>query len=54
MDLVMLEKRLQQAKRRMEEAYNAKGYTDEEVLQASIKVDRILNAYDYLQRLQAK
>lgn len=54
MDLAMLEKRLQQAKRRMEEAYNAKGYTDEEVLEASMIVDRILNAFDYLQKQQVK
>jgi hypothetical protein len=46
---VSLETLLEQinfARNRMQQLWDEKGYTDEEVLAASIEVDRLLNAYD--------
>lgn len=46
---VTLEKILEQikiARNRMQQLWDEKGYTDDEVLVASIEVDRLLNAYD--------
>jgi hypothetical protein len=45
---VTLEKLLEQikiARNRMQQLWNEKGYTDTEVLNASIEVDRLLNEY---------
>ncbi len=46
---VILEKLLEQikiARNRMQQLWEEKGYTDDEVLAASIEVDRLLNEYD--------
>ena len=46
---VTLEKLLEQiniARNRMHQLWNEKGYTDDEVLAASIEVDHLLNEYD--------
>jgi hypothetical protein len=48
-DSVTLEKLLEQikiARDRMQQLWDEKGYTDDEVLAASIDVDRLLNEYD--------
>jgi hypothetical protein len=46
---VTLEKLLEQikfARNRMQQLWDEKGYTDDEVLAASVAVDRLLNEYD--------
>ena len=44
--LEMLLEQINIARNRMQRLWNEKGYTDEEVLAASIEVDHLLNAYD--------
>ncbi len=44
--LEILLEQINVARNRMQRLWNEKGYTDEEVLAASIEVDRLLNAYD--------
>ncbi len=44
--LEILLEQINVARNRMQRLWNEKGYTDEDVLAASIEVDRLLNAYD--------
>ncbi|HEX7712534.1 MAG TPA: aspartyl-phosphate phosphatase Spo0E family protein [Bacillota bacterium] len=43
-----LEKEITLARRMMEKLWNERGYTDKAVLDASIKVDTLLNRYEQL------
>ena len=43
--LEILEKQIKIAHNRMQQLWNEKGYTDNEVLVASIEVDRLMNEY---------
>lgn len=44
--LKILEEQIKIARNRMQQLWDEKGYTDDEVLAASIEVDRLLNEYD--------
>jgi hypothetical protein len=44
--LKILEGQIRIARNRMQRLWGEKGYTDDEVLAASIEVDRLLNEYD--------
>lgn len=44
--LEILLKQIETARHRMQQLWNSKGYTDAEVLYASIEVDRLLNEYE--------
>ena len=47
-DPFVVKMRLDVAKRRLEELWEQKGYTDWEVMDAAFKVDRLLNHYNRL------
>jgi hypothetical protein len=49
--MVMLLEQIRLARARMQELWDKRGYTDDEILAASIEVDRLLNEYDRLNRL---
>jgi hypothetical protein len=40
-----LEQKIADARRKLQEAYDARGYTDSVVLAASVKLDRLINLY---------
>lgn len=40
-----LERKIALARRKLQEAYDDRGYTDSTVLAASIKLDRLINRY---------
>jgi hypothetical protein len=44
--LEILQDQIKITRDRMQQLWDEKGYTDDEVLVASIEVDRLLNAYD--------
>ncbi len=44
--LEMLLEQINIARNRMQQLWDEKGYTDEDVLAASVEVDRLLNAYN--------
>lgn len=44
--LEILLEQIETARHRMQQLWNAKGFTDAEVLYASIEVDRLLNEYE--------
>jgi hypothetical protein len=44
--LKILEEQIKIARNRMQQLWDERGYTDTEVLAASIEVDRLLNEYD--------
>jgi hypothetical protein len=43
-----LQKQIALSRRRMQKLWDAKGYTDSEVLAASIELDKLLNRYHLL------
>jgi hypothetical protein len=43
--LEILEEQIKNARNRMQQLWNEKGYTDSEVLNASIELDYLLNKY---------
>jgi hypothetical protein len=44
--LEILQEQIEIARDRMQQLWDEKGYTDDEVLAASIEVDRLLNEYE--------
>jgi hypothetical protein len=46
--LSKLQKQIALSRRRMQKLWEAKGYTDSEVLAVSIELDELLNQYDLL------
>lgn len=49
-----LEQKIAASRRRLQNLYNAKGYTDAEVLAAGIELDDLLNQYHRLKPLKIK
>jgi hypothetical protein len=48
--IVTLLEQIGLARARMQELWDKRGHTDDEILAASIEVDRLLNEYDQLSR----
>ncbi|HBF39980.1 MAG TPA: aspartyl-phosphate phosphatase Spo0E family protein [Firmicutes bacterium] len=48
--LEILKEQIQTARNRMQQLWNEKGYTDTEVLNASIELDGLLNQYQLLEK----
>lgn len=49
-NMLLVEKRLQLAKKRLEDLWSLRKITDSEVLAAGDKVDKLLNLYNRLRR----
>lgn len=50
LQIAKLELKITHARKHLHSLWEAKGYTDEEVLDASIKLDQLLNQYERLFR----
>lgn len=50
--LIYLERRIKSARKVMEDLYFLKGFTDDEVLKAGDKLDRLLNEYECIRNNQ--